>query len=212
MVFLERRQTQNPDASTTEAASPEGQLGAIIGATAAGSVVVILVAIFLGYWLRRRRARKQSEPSPALIDVSLPKLEVPGKARRRSLILSLGTLPSCSSPVLPEKPLPSPPTAASLLSSAAFTVTPMTATFPAWAAPERYSEKSPGYLTEGGLLVIPNVPPPTRTKLSLVRMISVKRLDPIDVEKVQAVTVEQAVDSGLRLVEPAVVLPPYTPR
>ncbi|KAI0701119.1 hypothetical protein C8T65DRAFT_741816 [Cerioporus squamosus] len=212
MIFPERRQTQDPDVSTTEAASSDGQLDVIIGAAAAGSAVVILATIFLGYWLMKRRARKRSAPSRIFINEPRPTLETPRKARRHSLILSIGTLPSHSRLAPSEKPLPSPPATTSLLSSDAFTVTPMTATFPASDAPDKYWEKSPGFLTEGGLLTIPSPPPPTRAKLGLVRMLSVKRPEPIDVERAQTVTVEQAVDSGLRLGEPVVVPPPYTPR
>ncbi|RPD57268.1 hypothetical protein L226DRAFT_111514 [Lentinus tigrinus ALCF2SS1-7] len=214
MAFLTGRQTQDSDISETATAS--GQLDAIIGGAAAGSVVLILLAIFFGYWLVKRRARRRSAPSRIVINdaETRPTLEAPRRARRRSLVLSLGDVPYHSSPPSSEKQLPSLPATGSLLSSDAFTVTPMTAAFPPSAAEGKtwpYSDKSSSSL-ESALLTVPSPPPATRTKLGLVRMITVKRPAPIDVERAQAVTVEQAVDSGLRLVDPAIVPPPYTPR
>ena len=154
-------------------------------------------------------------------DESRPTLEAPRKARRRSLVLSLGTLPPLSGPSLSEKPLPSPPATASLLSSDAFIVTPVTATFPVvphsatTGSTLQHSQNSHASFSldaEGALLTVPSSVPTTRTRLGLVRTISMKRPDPIDVERAQEVTVEQAVDSGLRIVDSVTVPPPYTPK
>ncbi|RPD57271.1 hypothetical protein L226DRAFT_614333 [Lentinus tigrinus ALCF2SS1-7] len=217
MAFLTRRQAQlDSDISETEgAASSDGQLDAIIGGAAAGSVVLILIAIFIGYWLVKRRARRQSALSYIVINdaESRPPLEAPRRARRRSLVLSLGDIPYHSSSPTSEKPLPPLPAAGTLLSSDAFTVTPMAAAFSPSVAVGKtwpYSEKSSGSF-ESALSMVPSPPPPTRTKLRLARMITVKRPPPIDIERAQAATVEQAVDSGLRLADSAIVPPPYTP-
>ena len=111
-----------------------------------------------------------------------------------------------------------------LLSSNAFAVTPMTAAFPLSPPIGRNTfletERSPvafeygytGYYNFSSVTIAK--PPPTYSKPSgLERPVSVKRPPPIDVEQARTVEVEQAMDSGLRVVEGRVVVPPpYTPR
>ena len=59
MVILARRQLEESDVSqtTAQASMSDGQLDAIIGAAAAGSIVLILATIFIGYWIVKRRSR-----------------------------------------------------------------------------------------------------------------------------------------------------------
>ncbi|TFK89506.1 hypothetical protein K466DRAFT_597729 [Polyporus arcularius HHB13444] len=183
---------------------------AIIGAAAAGSVVFLIGAIFLGYWLTKRRARRRCPPSQIWISSeSRPVLEAPRKARKHSIILVTPSTVTRPPPLWIEKPLPSTPLTASLLpssypSSAAPATTPFSSE-KATSGP--YSEKSSETLTNASTI---SSPPPTHLKLGLVRPLSIEKIEPDGSNQSRTVPVAQEVDSGVRLGDQVIVPPPYT--
>ena len=131
-----------------------------------------------------------------------------------------------ASPAASEKPLPITPVSGGqipgsgagtdtidsvnhLLSVNAFATTPMGDVFPS------SYERETGF---AGDALSPPAPAPAR--LRLVRMLSLKRPAPLDLERGVTVKVEHAVDSGVRLEavpgakegESVLLPPPYTPR
>ncbi|RPD57290.1 hypothetical protein L226DRAFT_614321 [Lentinus tigrinus ALCF2SS1-7] len=212
---LQARHREHPhdlqeNISHTTTPKSNDRLSAIIGAAAAGSAVLLIVVIFLSYWFMKRR-RRRCPPSQMWITES-PKrlaLEAPRKARKHSIVLSLlsPTLLTRPKPLWLEKPLPSPPLTASLLSSHPSSAA-STTTFSSVKVGWPYSEKSPSLLNDASLVTSP---PPTHTKLGLVRMLPVEKAKSID-DHPRTVLVAQEVDSGVRLVDQVVVPPPYTYR
>ncbi|KAI0737296.1 hypothetical protein C8Q80DRAFT_327009 [Daedaleopsis nitida] len=201
-VFLADTNEQVFDVSEQAAANPNKNISAFIGAAAAGSIILILATIFIGYWIVKRRSR------PRVVED--PRPEAPRKAGRHSIVLSSGSsMVESSSASSKEMLTAAPRTRASgqLLSSTAFAVTPMTAAFPLSPPAGRdtwlEAERSPVDLEYGytGYYNFSHVtiakPPPTYSKPSgIERPISVKRPPPIDVEQARTVEVEQAVDLG----------------
>ncbi|KAI0693393.1 hypothetical protein C8T65DRAFT_65205 [Cerioporus squamosus] len=192
-----------------DSANPQSknQTDAIIGAAAAGSVVLLMGAIFLGYWLTKRRKSRRCAPSQVWITESRPVLEAPRKARKYSLALFTPSTITRPPPLWIEKPLPSPPLTTSLMSSdpfsAALTITPFSSEKSTW--PD--SQKSAGLLDGTPLL---SSPPPTHLKLGPARSPSVSKAKSSGKEGSRTVLVAQEMDSGMRLVDPVVVPPPYT--